>query len=97
MTIMLGKCSICSCNFQNLKNSAVARNYQTFHNKLLKAENDGTDLEKLIEKGLSKFSVITIELEPAKNVWENPQEIFESMNSLGKPLSLADLVRNYRR
>ncbi|WP_366933460.1 DUF262 domain-containing protein [Pseudoramibacter sp.] len=52
-------------------------------------------LNTLIEEGLSRFSVITIELEPDRNAWENPQEIFESMNSLGKPLTLADLVRNY--
>lgn len=64
-------------------------------NKLTDYRNEGNDLGALIEKGLNKFSVITIELQPDKNVWENPQEIFESMNSLGKPLSLADLVRNY--
>jgi hypothetical protein len=44
---------------------------------------------------LAKFSIISIQLEPNRNHWENPQEIFESMNSLGKPLSLADLVRNF--
>lgn len=77
------------------KNSAVYRNYRYFYNKLSDYQKDGYDLGSLIEKGLSKFSVITIELQPEKNEWENPQEIFESMNSLGKPLSLADLVRNY--
>lgn len=77
------------------KNSAVYRNYRYFLNKLMDYRNEGNDLGALIEKGLNKFSVITIELQPDKNVWENPQEIFESMNSLGKPLSLADLVRNY--
>ena len=49
----------------------------------------------LIEKGLVNFNIVTIKLEPERNHWEKPQEIFESMNSLGKPLSLADLVRNY--
>ena len=77
------------------KNSAVYRNYQFFTNKLLKYKEDGKNLGQIIEQGLNKFSVITIELQPEKNSWENPQEIFESMNSLGKPLSLADLVRNY--
>lgn len=77
------------------KDSAVYRNYKFFFNKLLVYKNSGTDITALIEKGLNKFSVITIELQPEKNAWENPQEIFESMNSLGKPLSLADLVRNY--
>ena len=36
-----------------------------------------------------------LEFGAKKNSWEKPQEIFESMNSLGKPLTLADLVRNY--
>ena len=77
------------------KDSAVYRNYRFFCNKLVEYRNIGNALNSLIDKGLDKFSVITIELQPNKNPWENPQEIFESMNSLGKPLSLADLVRNY--
>ena len=77
------------------KNSAVYRNYQFFYNKLLKYRDDGGDITTLLNKGLDEFRVITIELQPSKNPWENPQDIFESMNSLGKPLSLADLVRNY--
>ena len=78
------------------KNSAVFSNYLYFVNELhkIKAENK-IDIIKLISLGLDKFSIVTIQLEPIKNNWENPQEVFESMNSLGKPLSLADLVRNY--
>lgn len=78
------------------KNSAVYQNYMFFVNALnnLKAENQCL-LEEIIKNGLNKFSIVTVELQPEKNGWENPQEIFESMNSLGKPLSLADLVRNY--
>ncbi|TFC01625.1 DUF262 domain-containing protein [Cryobacterium adonitolivorans] len=76
-----------------LKNSAVHQNYLFFR----KAIEPLPDAEKknLLEKGLMRFSIISIQLEPDRNPWENPQEIFESMNSLGKPLSLADLVRNY--
>lgn len=79
----------------NEKNSAVAQNYKYFRNALSDYQKDGGNLENIIVKGLSKFSVIKLQLQPEKNAWENPQEIFESMNSLGKPLSLADLVRNY--
>lgn len=75
------------------KNSAVHQNYQFFR-KALDPLADGLKKDLLV-KGLSKFSIISIQLEPERNPWENPQEIFESMNSLGKPLSLADLVRNY--
>ena len=77
------------------KNSAVFRNYRYFKNRLSTLQENGYNLRELIEKGLDKFSLITVQLEPDKNEWENPQEIFESMNSLGKPLSFADLVRNY--
>lgn len=77
------------------KTSAVYHNYQFFYNQLNLYKANGNNVGSLIDKGLDKFSVITIELQPAKNEWENPQEIFESMNSLGKPLTLADLVRNY--
>lgn len=78
------------------KNSRVYQNYKMFKDKLIKyAKQSKASINDLLEKGLNKFSVISIELQPDRNEWENPQEIFESMNSLGKPLSLADLVRNY--
>ena len=75
------------------KKSNVFKNYNFFKNKLKKIEQDA--LKSLIDKGLVNFNIVTIQLEPDKNPWEKPQEIFESMNSLGKPLTLADLVRNY--
>ncbi|GGJ61871.1 DUF262 domain-containing protein [Glutamicibacter ardleyensis] len=77
----------------SLKNSTVYQNYLFFHREF-ELLNDVVK-KGLLEKGLRKFSTISIQLEPDRNPWENPQEIFESMNSLGKPLSLADLVRNY--
>lgn len=76
------------------KNSVVFQNYLVFK-RLLETGTEGVSITELIEKGIDKFSIITIELKPKTNKWENPQEIFESMNSLGKPLTLADLVRNY--
>lgn len=76
-----------------LKNSTVFQNFQFFRRAL--DPLDEASKRGLLEKGLVKFSIISIQLEPDRNPWENPQEIFESMNSLGKPLSLADLVRNY--
>lgn len=77
------------------KNSAVYRNFSYFKNKLYGLKNSGKDLGVLMSEGLQYFTVVTLELKPLENSWENPQEIFESMNSIGKPLSLADLVRNY--
>ena len=78
---------------RDLTNSIVYQNYQFFRKELM-AIPEG-ERKSLLELGLAKFSTIAIQLEPNRNHWENPQEIFESMNSLGKPLSLADLVRNF--
>ncbi len=77
----------------SLTNSTVYLNY-TFFKKALQPRSD-EQRRALLENGLLRFSIIAIQLEPNRFPWENPQEIFESMNSLGKPLSLADLVRNY--
>lgn len=78
------------------KESSVYSNYAYFVSEINKIkQEDEIDLIDLISLGLAKFSVVTIQLQPDKYSWENPQEVFESMNSLGKPLSLADLVRNY--
>lgn len=74
------------------KDSAVYRNYRYFYNKLTSYQGNR---ERLLSDGLNRFNVIAIQLQPLQCPWENPQEIFESMNSLGKPLSLSDLVRNY--
>ena len=77
------------------KAAAVYKNYQFFKSRLTNKKKEGENLLDLISFGLNNFSVVTLQLQPDQNPWENPQEIFESMNSIGKPLSLADLVRNY--
>lgn len=66
----------------------IRENYRYFLNKL------GNDVEMLqtIWKGLQKILVVEVALERGK---DNPQLIFESMNSTGKELSQADLIRNY--
>lgn len=75
------------------KKSTVFKNYKFFKLRLERLEQNR--VRDFIERGLVNFNIVTIQLEPERNPWEKPQEIFESMNSLGKPLSLADLVRNY--
>ena len=77
------------------KNSYIYKNYKFFIKKLSALKGDGVDLFELIEKGMNNFRVVILELEPFSKSYENPQEIYESMNSIGKPLSFADLVRNY--
>lgn len=65
----------------------VTENFEYFKDKLKN--------EKILEtvcKGLSKLIVVDISLQRDH---DNPQLIFESMNSTGKKLSQADLIRNY--
>ena len=76
------------------KCSYIYQNYSYFIQEISRLK-ETCDIKELISSGLSHFSIVTIQLQPEINKGENPQEIFESMNSLGKPLSLADLVRNY--
>lgn len=51
----------------------------------------GNDLEPLC-KGLAKLMVVDIAL---SRDHDNPQRIFESMNSTGRELNQADLIRNF--
>jgi len=51
----------------------------------------GSDLTALC-KGLAKLVIVDIAL---SRVQDNPQLIFESMNSTGRELSQADLIRNF--
>ncbi|QKF59245.1 DUF262 and DUF1524 domain-containing protein [Aliarcobacter lanthieri] len=66
----------------------VKTNYEFFENKL--AENID-DLETIC-KGIAKLLIVDISLD---RQYDNPQLIFESMNSTGKELTQADLIRNY--
>jgi uncharacterized protein with ParB-like and HNH nuclease domain/predicted transport protein len=66
----------------------VAENYAFFRIKI--AESD-LDLATLY-KGIGKLIVVDISLDREH---DNPQLIFESLNSTGLELSQADLIRNY--
>lgn len=66
--------------------SKIIENF-TFFKECITKEN----LEVVL-KGLSKLIFIDISLDRQK---DNPQRIFESLNSTGLELSQADLIRNY--
>lgn len=66
----------------------VTQNFELF-TELLKAQKD--DLAPVC-RGLAKLVVVDIALSRDQ---DNPQLIFESMNSTGKELSQADLIRNF--
>ncbi len=66
----------------------IMENFKLFEEWISK----NTDKLKTIFKGLDKLMVVEISLERGK---DNPQLIFESMNSKGIELKQADLIRNY--
>jgi uncharacterized protein with ParB-like and HNH nuclease domain len=74
------------------KSSNVIINYNFF--KSLIKEAIGNNLTaKDIKKGIEKLVCVTISLDEKKG--DNPQLVFERINSTGLPLELDDLVRNY--
>ncbi|MFD0619683.1 DUF262 domain-containing protein [Paenibacillus sp. GCM10027629] len=66
----------------------VSENYSFFLDAIKKS---GIDLNKLY-RGISKLIVVDIALDRDH---DNPQLIFESLNSTGLDLTQADLIRNY--
>ncbi|GAA7615037.1 hypothetical protein ckin49_14610 [Helicobacter pylori] len=54
--------------------------------------SENTDKLETICKGLEKLMIVWIALEKGK---DDPQLIFESMNSKGIELTQTDLIRNY--
>ena len=66
----------------------VMRNFEFFERQVLAMNGDLTT----ICEGLAKLMVVDISLTRDQ---DNPQLIFESMNSTGRELSQADLIRNF--
>jgi uncharacterized protein with ParB-like and HNH nuclease domain len=66
--------------------SKIIENFNFF-----KSEIHEDNLE-IVQRGLSKLIFVDIALDRQK---DNPQRIFESLNSTGLELSQADLIRNY--
>ena len=70
-----------------VKGSAMTSNYELFYQLISASDLTFQDLISAIEK----LEIIDIRLESK----DNPQLIFESLNSCGKDLEEADKVRNY--
>ena len=66
----------------------IHENFTFFKNRV---EAIGADLAPLC-KGLAKLAIVDIVLDRDQ---DNPQLIFESMNSTGRELTQADLIRNF--
>ena len=68
--------------------SRILRNFDFFKNKIQKMEL----LPAEIYESIGKLQIVNITLERSM---DDPQAIFESLNSTGKELSESDLIRNY--
>lgn len=68
--------------------SRVLSNFQFFQEQL---HSGGIDPDK-VYRGIGKLIIVDISLD---RTHDNPQLIFESLNSTGLDLSQADLIRNY--
>ncbi|MFA4046269.1 DUF262 domain-containing protein [Prevotella sp. PCHR] len=72
---------------QYIKESNVTRNYEFFYDKVIHC---GLTVDELFDT-IKKLEVINIRLDED----DDPQLIFESLNSTGLDLSEADKIRNY--
>lgn len=66
--------------------SKLINNFEFFKSKI------NSDNYKIVLNGLAKLRFVEISLDRER---DNPQRIFESLNSTGLELSQADLIRNY--
>ncbi|MBU0614217.1 DUF262 domain-containing HNH endonuclease family protein [Patescibacteria group bacterium] len=72
----------------NDKESQLTRAYSFFEKKLRQVTFEHDKLKKIIT---TYFSVVSIVLDAD----DNPYLVFESLNAKGRPLTQADLIRNY--
>ncbi len=74
------------------RNSNIYKNYITFKNLIEDTISSGLELNDILN-GIKKLEMVEIVLDKAQG--DEPQKIFESINSSGLELSLADLIRNF--
>lgn len=73
-----------------IENNAVTVNYMFFYNELIKMDNNKI---KGLYDSVMKLMIVNISLDPTQG--DDPQLIFESLNSTGQDLDEADKIRNY--
>lgn len=74
------------------RNSNIYKNYIFFKTMIEETLNNGYELGDILD-GIKKLEIVEIILD--KSQGDEPQKIFESINSTGLDLSLADLIRNF--
>ncbi len=75
---------------ESIGNSNITKNYNQFKDMIKNSKHNPDE----IYKALSNVEIVYISLDKDKRS-ENPQLIFESLNSTGLTLLASDLIRNY--
>ena len=78
-------------------NAGIIKNAYQLFSKLISntSRNKSNIVFEHYIKAIQRMNVAIIFLDERPFKGEDPQIIFETLNSLGKPLTLADLIRNY--
>ncbi len=84
-------CAILKGGSVSPNQSKIPTAFQFFETELTTRLSDGLNPEKFLQVIISAFQVVFVNLDQK----ESPYRIFESLNAKGKPLTQADLVRNY--
>jgi uncharacterized protein with ParB-like and HNH nuclease domain len=83
-------------NSQSSISGNITRAYELFKKLISNYRKEYPNVEfKDFIKAFGKLNVSIIILDEAPHKGEDPQMIFETLNSLGRPLELSDLIRNY--
>ena len=75
------------------KNTNLYKNFEFFSNRISELSNYGVDIKQFYN-AVGDLDIVDLDLKIEDDL-EAVQKIFEKINSTGKPLSPADLIRNY--
>ncbi len=79
-----------------VSNDVLSKGYDIFRTLILKQSTTRKEVNlNLYIEAIKRMNVAVIFLNERPHMGEDPQIIFETLNSLGKPLTLSDLVRNF--
>lgn len=84
-------CAILKSSAVPATQSKIPVAFRFFEMELIAKISEGLNAEKLLQIIINSFQIVFVNLDQK----ESPYRIFESLNAKGKPLTQADLVRNY--
>ncbi len=82
-------------NLNSVPKGIIKNAYETFNKLIKELKSDPLINTYTYIRALQRMNLAVIILDERPHKGEDPQIIFETLNSLGKPLILSDLARNY--